>query len=60
MLISQRFNPETRYLETFVEHCARAETTDNIAEAKFASSDEDSDTKRKKKALQAQRTGQKW
>ena len=46
MLISQGFNPETRYLETFVEHCKLAETTDNIAGAKFAASDEESDTKK--------------
>ena len=32
-----------------MEHFERAETTDNIARAKFAASDEDSDTKRKKK-----------
>ena len=35
MLISQGFNPETRYLETFVEHCKLAETTDNISGASF-------------------------
>ena len=51
VLVSQGFNPETGDLETFVEHCKRAETTDNIAGAKFAASDEDSDTKRKKKRL---------
>ena len=27
MLISQGFNPETGYMETFVEHCEQAETT---------------------------------
>ena len=48
MLISKGFNPETGGLETFVEHCERAETTDNISGAKFSASDEDSDTKRKK------------
>ena len=48
MLISQGFNTETEDLETFVEHCERAETTENIARAKFAASDEDSDTKKKK------------
>ena len=48
MLISQRFNPETRYLETFMKHCKRAETTENIAGAKFAASDEDSGIKRNK------------
>ena len=31
MLIAQGFNPETATLETFVEHCERAETTDDIA-----------------------------
>ena len=40
MLISQGFNPETADLETFVEHCECAETTDDIAGAKFAASDE--------------------
>ena len=49
MLISQRLNPETGYLATFVEHCKRAKTTDNIAVAKFYASDEDNDTKRHKK-----------
>ena len=67
MLISQGFNPETRDLETFVEHwvfnpetgdletsvehCERAETMDNIAGLKFTASDEDSDTNRNKKRL---------
>ena len=50
MLISQGFNPETGDLETFVEHWKRAETTDNIPGAKFAASDEDSNTKKKKKS----------
>ena len=40
MLISQGFNHETTNLETFVEHCERAETTDDIAGAKFATSDD--------------------
>ena len=48
MLTSQGFNPETGDLDTFVEHCKQAGTTDNIAKAKFAASDEESDTKRKK------------
>ena len=43
MLISQGFNPETANLETFVEHCERAETTDEITGAKFAASEKDSD-----------------
>ena len=51
MLISKGFNPETGYLDTFVEHCERAENTENIARAKFSASDEDSDTKVKKKRL---------
>ena len=50
VLISQGFKPETGDLETFVEHCKRAETTDHIAGEKFAASDEDSDTKKKKSA----------
>ena len=48
ILISQGVNPETRYLANFVEHWERAETIDNISGVKFAASDEDSDTKRKK------------
>ena len=53
MLISQGFNPETGYLETFVEYCEQVETTDNIAGEKFADSDKDSDTKRKEKRLKS-------
>ena len=49
MLIAQGFNPEIVDLETFVEHCERAETTDDIAGAKFAASDEDSEPRRKKR-----------
>ena len=49
ILISQGFNPETGDLETFVENCKRAKTTDNITVAKFSASDEDSDTNRNKK-----------
>ena len=49
MIISQGFNSETGYLETFGENCERAETTNNISGAKFAASNEDSNTKRKKK-----------
>ena len=48
MLIAQGFNPEIVDLETFVEHCERAETTDDIAGAKFAASDKDSETIKKK------------
>ena len=60
MLVSQCFNPETGGLETFVEHCEPAETTDNIAGTNFAAPDEDSDTKRKKKHQKVQRKGQTW
>ena len=45
MLISQGFNPETGYMATFVEHCERAEITDNISGDKFSASDEESNTK---------------
>ena len=53
MLISQGFNLETGDLETFVEHCEKAEITENIAGAKFSASDKDSDTKRRKKRLKS-------
>ena len=46
MLISQGFNPETANLKTFVEHCERTETTDDIAGAKFSASDEDSEPRK--------------
>ena len=49
MLILQGFNPETVDMVTFVEHCERSETTDNIAVDNFSASDEDSATKRHKK-----------
>ena len=49
MLIAQGFNPETATLETFFEHCERAETTDDIDGAKFAASDEDSKPRKKKR-----------
>ena len=48
MLISQGFNPETADLATFVEHCERAETTDDIAGETFAASNEDSEPRKKK------------
>ena len=51
MLISQGFNPETRDLVTSVDQCKQAETTDNISGEKFSASDEDIDTKRKKKSF---------
>ena len=49
MLINQGFNPETSTLETFVEHCEQAETTNNITGATFAASDKDSMPRRKKR-----------
>ena len=59
MLIAQGFNPETRDLETFVEHCERIETTDNIANAKFAASDEDSEPRNKKRLKSKDKHGKK-
>ena len=35
MLILQGFNPETRDLATFLEHCEQTETTDNTATVNF-------------------------
>ena len=49
MLILQGFNPETGYLATFVEHCKWAGAMENIVMAKVSVSNEESDTKRKKK-----------
>ena len=59
MLISQGFNPETTNLETFVEHCKRAETTNDIARAKFAASDEDSEPRKKKRTKSKDDHGKK-
>ena len=59
MLISQGFKPETRDLETFVEHCERAETTDNIARANSAASDEDSEPRKKKRLKSKDEHGKK-
>ena len=50
MLISKGFNTEKRDLETFVEHCERSETTENISVEKCSASDEDRGTKRHKKS----------
>ena len=52
MLILQGFNTETGYLSTFVEHCKRAKTANNIAVSKSSTSDKDSDTKRHKNRYQ--------
>ena len=59
MLISQGFNPESAGLETFVEHCERVETTDDIAGAKFAASDEDSEPRKKKRVNSKDEHGKK-
>ena len=59
MLIAQGFNPETEDLETFVEHCERAETTDDISGAKFAASNEDSEPINKKRLNSKDEHGKK-
>ena len=59
MLISQGFNPESANLETFVEHCERAETTDGIYGAKFAASDKDSETIKKNRVKSKNKHGKK-
>ena len=59
MLISQGFNPETANLETFVEHCECAGTADDIAGAKFAASDKDSEPRKKKRTKSKENHGKK-
>ena len=59
MLIIQGFNPETETLETFVENCERAETTDDTAWAKFAASNEESEPRRKKRSKTKSDRGKK-
>ena len=59
MLIAQDFNPETSDPETFVKHCDRTETTDEIAGAKFAASDEDSEPIKKKRLNSKDEHGKK-
>ena len=59
MLISQGFNPETSSLETFVEHCERAETTDATASAKFVASDEENEPRSKKRSKYKSDRGKK-
>ena len=59
MLIFQGFNPETANLETFVEHCERAETTDDIAGANFSASDEDSGPRKKNRTKSKDDHGKK-
>ena len=55
MLINQGFNPEASTLATFVKHCERVETTDDIAGAKFAASDEESEPRRKNRKTKSYR-----
>ena len=59
MLIAQGFNPESADQETFVEHCERAETTDDIAGVKFAASDKDSEPRNKKRVKSKDEHGKK-
>ena len=59
MMIAQGFNPDTATLETFVEHCERTETTDNITGVKFAASDEDSELRKKKRTKSKDDHGKK-
>ena len=59
MLIAHVFNPESSYIETFVEHCERAETMDDISGAKFAASDEDSKPRKKNRLKSKDEHGKK-
>ena len=59
ILIAQGFNTDSADLETFVEHCERAETTDDIAGAKFAASDEESEPRKKKRVKSKDEHGKK-
>ena len=59
MLINQGYNPETSTLAPSVEHCERAETIDDIAGAKFAASDEESEPNRKKRTKTKSDRGKK-
>ena len=59
MLIYQGFNSKTPNLDNFVEHCERAETTDDISGAKFAASNEDSGPRRKKRTKSKDDHGKK-
>ena len=59
MLIAQVFNPESADLENFVEHCKRAETTDDIAGETFSASDEDSEPRKKNRVKSKDEHGKK-
>ena len=59
MLIAEGFNNESADLKTFVEHCKRTETTDDIVKAKFPASDEDSEPRKKKRTKSKDDHGKK-
>ena len=59
MMIALGFNPESADLDTFVEHCERAETTNDISGAKFDASDKDSDTGKKQRVKYKDEHGKK-
>ena len=59
MLVSQGFNSKTADLGTFVDHCERAETTDDISGEKFAASNKDSDPRKKKLAKSKDKNSKK-
>ena len=59
MLIAQGFNPESADIETFVQHCERAETTDDFSGAKFAASDEESELRKEKRVKSKEKHGKK-
>ena len=59
MLIAQGFNPKTSSVATLVEHCERAETTNEITSAKFVASDEESEPRRKKRSKTKRDSGKK-
>ena len=59
MMIVHGFNTESADLETFVEQCERVETTDNIAGAEFAASDEDSEPRKKNRVKSKDKHGKK-
>ena len=59
MLIAQGFNTESTDLETLVEHCERAETTDNIAGVKFSAFDKESEPRKKNRVQSKEEQGKK-
>ena len=59
IMIYQGFNTDSADLETFLKHCERADTTDDIAGAKFSASDEDSELRNKKRVKSKDDHGKK-